>query len=96
MKAKIVTFKPNKNGETTLYLGAGLNLRELIDLIGQEVTIELVTGKEERPADTCGIDERLKAIIAMIQDYRIYHLSRNGITPCAVEPRATNAEEPMD
>ena len=39
MKAKIITFKPNKSGDVTLYLGQGVDLRELIDLVGQEVDI---------------------------------------------------------
>ena len=65
MRVKLLTFKPNKNGDVTLYLGAGVDLRELIDLIGQEVIIEPAAGKEETP-----VDDGLKAIIAMIQNYR--------------------------
>jgi len=64
MRVKLLTFKPNKNGDVTLYLGAGVDLRELIDLIGQEVTIELAIGKEEKP-----VGDNLKEIMAMIQDY---------------------------
>ena len=64
MRVKLLTFKPNKNGDVTLYLGAGVDLRELIDLIGQEVIIEPAAGKEEKP-----VDDGLQAIIAMIQDY---------------------------
>ena len=64
MRVKLLTFKPNKSGETTLYLGAGVDLRELIDLIGQDVIIELAAGKAETP-----VDDGLKTIIAMIQTY---------------------------
>jgi len=65
MRIKLLTFKPCKSGETTLYLGAGVDLRELIDLIGQDVIIEPAEGKEEKP-----VDNGLKAIMAMIQAYR--------------------------
>ncbi len=64
MKAKIITFKPCKSGEVTLYLGAGADLRELIDLIGQEVVIEPAGGKPEAP-----VDDGLKALVTMMQDY---------------------------
>jgi len=65
LKTKMLSFKPLKNKETTIYLESGINLHELIDLIGQDVIIEPAEGKEETP-----VDDGLKAIIAMIQNYR--------------------------
>ncbi len=39
MKTKIITFKPNKSGETTLFLEKGVDLHFLINLIGHEIDI---------------------------------------------------------
>jgi len=86
MRVKLLTFKPNKNGDVTLYLGAGVDLRELIDLIGQEVIIEPAAGKEEKP-----VDDGLKAIIAMIQDYRD---ANQKLTDEDIE--SVEASEPVD
>jgi len=95
MRVKLLTFKPNKNGDVTLYLGAGVDLRELIDLIGQEVIIEPAAGKEEKP-----VDDGLQAIIAMIQDYgktnecsnRVKYLESNGITKQVNETQADETQ----
>ena len=87
MKAKIITFKPNKSGDVTLYLGAGVDLRELIDLIGQDVIIEPAEGKEEKP-----VDNGLKAIMAMIQAYRD---ANQKITEEDIES-IEEASEPID
>jgi hypothetical protein len=39
MRAKFITFKPNRNGTVAIYLDKGIDKRELCDLEGQEVEI---------------------------------------------------------
>lgn len=43
MRVKIITSKPNKSGETCVYLDKGADRHMLIDLEGQEVDIVPVT-----------------------------------------------------
>ena len=63
MRAKIITFKPNNNGEVAVYLAKGANLHTLIDLSGQEVDIERVG--EEIPAYEF---DKLIPVMRMIQN----------------------------
>jgi hypothetical protein len=72
MKAKIITFKPNKSGETTLYLGEGIDLRELIDLIGQEVNIEPAQPIAPKCSELGKIIESDKQILAILNAIRTY------------------------
>lgn len=62
MKAKIITFKPCKTGEVTLYLGKGVDLRSLIDLIGEGVVITKAE-ETEKPS----IHEKLISINANLK-----------------------------
>lgn len=91
MKAKVITFKPNKNGEVTLYLGAGADLRELIDLIGEEVSITK-QGETEEAAQDLDIEN----ILTSVERYgrRRYQEGMLNETAATEEP-ATEGVDPQ-
>lgn len=64
MRTKLLSFKPLKNGETTVYLDKGINLHSLVDMQGQEIDIGLAM---EKVIDA--FDEATKTLFAMILDY---------------------------
>jgi len=64
IRAKLLYSKPNKQGETVLYLGKGINRLEIVGMEGEEITIDRAT---EIVIDT--IDEATKNLFAMILDF---------------------------
>ena len=44
---KLVSFKPLKTGEVTVYLDKGINLHSLVDMSGHEIIIDLAEGRSE-------------------------------------------------
>ncbi len=64
IKTKLVTFKPNKTGEVTIYLDKGVNKHDLVDLEGQEVII-----KKAEPEDISEPSEDIKPLLSMILNY---------------------------
>lgn len=64
MRTKLLSFKPLKNGETTVYLDKGINLHSLVDMAGQEIDIDLAVGKVIND-----MDEATKSLFAMILDF---------------------------
>ena len=51
IKTKLVSFKPLKTGEVTVYLDKGINLHDLVDMQGKEITIDFLELSRKIPAD---------------------------------------------
>ncbi len=64
IRAKLLYSKPNKQGETVLYLGKGINRLEIVGMEGEEITIDRAT---EIVVDA--LDDATKSLFALILDF---------------------------
>lgn len=64
IKAKLLYSKPNKAGETVLYLGKGINRLEIVAMEGDEIVIDRAEGKTITPED-----DFTKLFHSMITDF---------------------------
>ena len=51
IRTKLISFKPLKTGEVTIYVDKGVNLHDLVDMQGKEIGIDFLELAKETPAD---------------------------------------------